>query len=206
MRKLSKREQTLLGLLGLVALLILYISRGGEARPATGGSPADRGADRGAGVAPIVETALLAEAIADYDPTGRDLFAYAQPPERPWDREERLRLERERQEMLRRRAEEARQRRAAQQKAKQEEPQRASPRPRPGPPKPALNYLGYLGPKENRIAVFEDGKDLLLARVGEVVQELYLVREINYEQVVVGYTQEEFRTQTTTLSMAKARR
>lgn len=68
------------------------------------------------------------------------------------------------------------------------------------PPRIKFTYLGYLGPKEDRIAVFWENDEMILARIGEVVQEEFKVLEFKYEKVVMGYTQEQFKDQTTELA------
>ena len=49
--------------------------------------------------------------------------------------------------------------------------------------------------------MFLSGEDLLLARVGETVEEQFTVQDIKYQKVVLGFTAEEFKSQTTELSM-----
>jgi hypothetical protein len=66
----------------------------------------------------------------------------------------------------------------------------------PLPPVINLSYLGFLGPKENKIAVFEDGQDLLLARRGEVIKQQFLVLDFGYETVVMGYVDPRFKNDT----------
>jgi hypothetical protein len=179
MRKLSTREYVLLGLLGSAAAFLLYL------RPDGGVGSAGRGGlgeDLDLGVPPVVNLDRLAGHVDAFDSDGRNLFQYYTPPpprvqpvERP-----------------------------------PAPPPRIDPTPPPvvqtvarpsvplppAPPPITLTYLGFLGPKDNRIAVFEDGPDLLLARAGEVVKHQFRVLDFGYETVVVGYVDERFRGQT----------
>jgi hypothetical protein len=68
------------------------------------------------------------------------------------------------------------------------------------PPRIKFTYLGYLGPKEDRIAVFWENDEMILARIGEVVQDEFKVVQFKYEKVVMGYTEEEFQDMTTELA------
>jgi hypothetical protein len=70
-----------------------------------------------------------------------------------------------------------------------------------GPKPPAINftYLGYLGPKNGKIAVFEDGNQVMLARAGDVVKDQFRVVEFGFEAVVMGYVDERFKDQTSEL-------
>ena len=68
-----------------------------------------------------------------------------------------------------------------------------------------LRYLGYLGPKDDRIAVFEDGTELLVARRGEIVKQQFRVLEVKWETVVMGYVKPEFKGQTREIAMLRAR-
>ena len=85
----------------------------------------------------------------------------------------------------------------------------AANRPPPPPPRPAekqppripFQYIGYLGPKNDRIAVFQEGEDLLLAKRGEPLQDLFTVVDIRYESVVMGFTDPEFESRTRELPM-----
>ena len=73
----------------------------------------------------------------------------------------------------------------------------------PRPPSVNFEYLGYLGPKDDKIAVFEKGEELEQARVGEVILEQFRLLEFKYEAVVIGYVDERFRDQSTELKMSR---
>ena len=75
----------------------------------------------------------------------------------------------------------------------------------PRPPRISFLYLGYLGHKDDRIAVFENGEDIVLAHGGETVFEQFRVVEFQYEKIVMGYVDEEFADQTTELKQRKGR-
>jgi hypothetical protein len=143
------------------------------------------------GIAPIVRMAALAARTEDYDPKGRNLFEYYTPPP----------------------------------------PNRMAPPPRPvvtapttaptvrpvqrngnprkqvnagiTPPRIHFKYIGFLGPKDAKIAVFEDGEGMLLARAGEIVEKDFTVVEFKYESVVMGYVDTRFKDMTTELNMRR---
>ena len=76
--------------------------------------------------------------------------------------------------------------------------------PKAKPPYPEFKYLGYLGPKDRRIAVFEHpaaDEAPILARVGDVVQEHFRLLEFRYEKVVFGYTDKQWDNRTAELDM-----
>jgi hypothetical protein len=147
--------------------------------------------NRALGIAPIVDMAALAARTENYDPKGRNLFEYYTPPP----------------------------------------PKRKVPPPRPvvkppptsrkppptvqragnrnpvnagiTPPKINFKYIGFLGPKDAKIAVFEDSEGMLLARAGEIVEKDFTVVEFKYESVVMGYVDTRFRDMTTELNMRR---
>ncbi len=203
-RQLSRRETYLLTGLAVVVLVFGYMRlfRDGGAAGRAGVDEAEAALS---GEAPVVQMALLTREPRTYDPDGRDLFKYAKRPETLAERLARERAEAER---LRRLQEEAERKRLAEEaRAKQQEQQaqlarNTPPRPTgPVPPRARFSYLGYLGPKEDRIAVFASGEELLLARIGETVEDQFKVKEIKYQKVVLGFTAEEFKNQTTELTM-----
>jgi len=188
MRAPSNREWVLLVMLGVVAIAILYFSEGNLL---SGGRTAVDAEGQEFDEAPVVHLSRLGREPENFDPNARDLFKYGPPPRvgapPPPTR-----------------VVAPPPTRTVQPPAKV--PKRTPP-PRvvrepagPRPPKPNFSYLGFLGPKENRIFVFADGTDLMLARVGEVVQEEFKVVEFKYEAVVMGYTDDRFADMTTELT------
>ena len=181
MRKLNPREYTLVILLGVVAIFLFYYNR--DARLGGGPSGSLAGEDLKFGNAPWVRLDLLAGQLEGYDADGRDLFKYYTPPPpkpKPVVRAPPKPVER-----------------PPQPRVKREPPPRVDTGPKP----PAINfvYLGYLGPKNGKIAVFEDGQDVVLARAGEVVKDQFRVVEFGFEAVVMGYVDERFKDQTSEL-------
>jgi hypothetical protein len=60
----------------------------------------------------------------------------------------------------------------------------------PGPPPPPpFNrvYIGYLGPSYLPVAVFRKGEELEIAPVGSILDNVYIVREVGLESVVIGF-------------------
>ncbi len=181
MRKLSTREYVLLGFLAVVAVALFYFNR--DARMGGGPGRGDRDEELDFGEAPVVYMDRLVARNIDYDAEGRNLFKYYTPPPQ--------RIERPAPPPRR-------------------EPPKPPPRPREvtrdlpppsGPKPPPINfaYLGYLGPKDNKIAVFENGQEILLARAGDVVQQQFRVVEFGYESIVMGYVDARFEDETTEL-------
>jgi hypothetical protein len=148
----------------------------------------------------------LQEAKPPYDVTQRNIFRYGNIPPAPPSKEELARIEE-----AKRLAEEARQ------KAIQEEQQRQAqllaqqkaqppldpatglpvgveppPPPRPTPPAITLRYSGVLGADSSRMVVLYSGEDVILARVGDVVEKQFKVLGIGYDWVKIGYVDPQF--------------
>lgn len=205
MRRLTRREQVLLGIVVAGGAGYLWYASQRAVTSTTGLFEVDAGGERFAETAPRVPMALLAQASEGYDRDGRDLFVYSKrPPSQGEIDADRLRqqaeLERQRveQETIRQRNQEV-----AETRARQEQ---LSPPPPPPPevkqpPRIPYQYIGYLGPQDNRIAVFQEGEALFLARTGELLQDTFKVVEIRYESVLMGYTDPEFEARTRELPM-----
>lgn len=208
-RKLSRREAGLLTVLVAALLAYLwYLSGSGPKTPASkavskqGTVAQKKASDR----PPVVRMDLLTAKVEEYDPGGRDLFKYAPRP--PSEAEvRRLREEAER----RRRAAEEEAKRAALEEERRRTEQEAQareaalrppgPPPPPTPPPITLRFIGSMGAKDRRIAVLEDGKELLLAHAGEVVKGQYRVVDVRHDTVVMGFVRPEFKGQTRELPM-----
>ena len=175
----------------LVAFGIGYLAYRDDGRLFGGGRDAQKKAGA-LGIAPIIRLAELAARTEDYDPKGRNLFEYYTPPPPP--------------------------RKAPAVRPAAKRPQQKAPVARPvetkriqaqpvnaglKPPNISFTYLGYLGPKEDKIAVFEDGEDMLLARAGEIVDKEFTVVEFKFESVVMGYVDTRYREMTTELNMRR---
>lgn len=61
--------------------------------------------------------------------------------------------------------------------------------PRPQPPPVTLVYLGSFGLPQRSIAVFSDGKEILNAFEGDVLQQQFVVRRIGYESADIGFVE-----------------
>ncbi len=71
------------------------------------------------------------------------------------------------------------------------------------PPEIHFKYVGYLGPKDGKIAVFADGDDMILARAGDIVKDEFKVLEFRYESILMGYTDGRFRDKTTEVTQER---
>jgi len=182
MRKLNPREYVLVVLLGVVAVFLFYYNR--DARLGGGQSDSLAGEDLNFGDPPWVRLDLLAGQLEGYDAEGRDLFKYYTPP-RPAPPP-----------VVRKPPPEVK--RTPPPVVRQAPPERVNRGPKP----PAISfiYLGYLGPKNGKIAVFEDGEQVMLARAGEVVKDHFRVVEFGFEAIVMGYVDERFKDQTSELA------
>ena len=89
-------------------------------------------------------------------------------------------------------------------------PPRPTPTPRiaygldgqPKPPPPPFNreYIGYLGPQPRLVAAFRkggpDSSDVEVAAVGDVMDDIYIVRAIRLESVTIGFVGYDFSEDT----------
>lgn len=188
-RPLKTREYVLVVALAGVLGLAWY-TLGGRGPSARDEAPDD--AAGGLGQAPVVRLDDLSGQIVDYDPQDRNLFAYYTPP-RPVAKPPVVR------------APERVVRPAPPPPAKP--PQRADPKPVVArPPKVPFTFIGLLGPKDAKIAVFMEGEEMTLARAGEVLHGQFKLLDFQYQKVIIGYTDERFKDQTTELQQRKALR
>jgi hypothetical protein len=210
-RKMSVREGVLLGVLALAGLTYFWVTSGPDAggrSGGTGGGTGQKGKSDGSNP-PVVRMDLLAARAESYDEKGRDLFKYSQRPPSAEEirrlREEAARRQKEMEEANRRAVEEAQR----QQKENEERVRQIAlnppPPPPPMPPAITMRYLGYLGPKEGRIAVFEDGGEMLVARKGEVVKGQFKVVDVKWDTVVMGFVKPEFKGMTQELAMTRGK-
>jgi hypothetical protein len=182
MRSLSNREKIMVVVLG-VAAVIAYRALTGEGI-GFGGPAAENREARTFGEPPVVRMDLLAQGRDDFDPKGRNLFNYYTPP-------------------------------PAKPKYKPPPPpppprqvKRAIPPPPPPPKKPApqapapnFSYLGFLGPKDEKIAVFDGAEGVFLARAGEVLDKEFRLVEFKHDSVMMSYTDKKWDGRTTELKL-----
>jgi hypothetical protein len=188
-RKPTPREYFFIGVLAVIG--IVYLLYRDEGRLFGGGQEEQK--KRGPmGIAPIVRLAQLAAEPEDYDPRGRNLFEYYTPPPPP-------RKAPPKPKPVVRKPPDVNQQRLAAQRMKAQAVQQ----PQLRPPNINFKYLGYLGPKTDKIAVFEHGEEMVLVREGEVVEKDFLLVEFKYESVVMGYVDTKFKGMTTELNMAR---
>ena len=63
--------------------------------------------------------------------------------------------------------------------------------------------MGYMGPKDGRLAFFESGKELHMAKEGEVLLKEYRVVKIGYDSVTIGFTRPEFKSDRREIPMSR---
>jgi hypothetical protein len=61
------------------------------------------------------------------------------------------------------------------------------PTPTPVPPEISFKFIGTFGPKDRPIAVLVSGDQLVNARAGDVVFERFILRNVGYESVDIGF-------------------
>ncbi|ANM28660.1 hypothetical protein ABI59_02075 [Acidobacteria bacterium Mor1] len=204
MRKLNKREQVMLGLLAVVLLGMLYFGQGGSG---FGGAPAgveNKGGGGKAGDAPVVMLASINSDSTSYREDGRDLFKYGKRPPSQAELDAARRKKKQAQQDL-----EAKNAALKEKQKRDQEIAKARKREVPKPKGPVLptasfKYIGHLGPLESRIAVFEAGDELVLAKAGDTIQQDFVLKEFGFEKVVLGFTDEEFADKTTELDLDRA--
>jgi len=189
-RKLSAREYTLLGVLAVAALTVLWFR---DDNRLFGGSAEEERLPLPSGEAPLVNMGHLVAEAEPFDPDGRNLFLYYTPPPPKVKAPPRPKVDPAAAERARRQAQ---LRRAPQ-------PTQDRPTAALRPPVVQFKYLGFLGPKDQKLAVFEKGEDLTLAAVGDVLEEQFRLVSFKYEGVVIGYTDDRFKDQTTELQMSR---
>ena len=184
MRKLTSRERFLLVAFGGLAVVGWIYGRGGNLGV---GGPGDLNlAPLNYADPPIVELTRLEREPDNYDKAARNLFSYyvAPPPPKP-PPAPRLKVESKPQP-------------APPVKRAQA---RSLPSQKPQPPRPSFRYIGFMGPKDKKIAVLEKGDTVLLASVGEILERQFKVLEFKYEILVLGYTADRWAGETTELPM-----
>ncbi len=210
-RAVSARERNLLVvLLGMALIYGFYRMRGG---PESAGAARSVGAETEKAAkllgAPVVNMAALDRPVDPIENGGRDIFKYTQRPPSP-EEVRRMREEAARQAKaaeLARKQEEERQRLLAEQQAREAEERAKLPPQPPPPPRPpaiAFRFIGYIGPKDERVAAFMEGQNsIFVAKVGDIVQEQFKIMAIRYDSVVIGYTKPEFKGQSQELPLAR---
>jgi hypothetical protein len=168
--------------------------------------------------APDVDLALLTQQPGEYEGGGRNLFDYGRilPPPPSQEELDRLareaeeRRKREEEERLRREAEQEALRKAARERQAElaarranQAPSEPAPPPKPIPPSFPCKFIGVLGESSNKIAIFLDDKDFLMAHEGETVKEDFRIVKIGYDTLQIGYTNPQFEEESRILQMGK---
>ena len=190
MRQLSPREIVLVSGLGIVGVVMAIQYLGGGGLGGGGGIGVE---DVNVGEAPVVNMARLSLDLESYDPNGRDLFKYGSPPAAKREPTPPPKPVTTRPPIQRK------------------PPTRTPPTRRqdrepvePPAPKPDFEYLGHLGPKDNWIAVLEDGEELKTIQVGEKINDDFRLRGFKYNAVVVDYVNEKWKDLTAEVELKTA--
>ena len=61
------------------------------------------------------------------------------------------------------------------------------PTPTPKPPDVSFKFLGSFGPKDNPIAVIQQGDEIFNARAGDTLFGKFVLRKVGYESIDVGF-------------------
>ena len=172
----SRNRQLLLLAVLIVAFAVIIVRQLGSGLGADGGAAPGRARTPGraaAAAGPVEIAELRLEALehkpAVYQP-GRDPFRFGPVEQKPPPRPERV-VER----------------RPAQSERRRERPATSSRPPSPKPPPVDFVYLGSFGVPGREIAVFSDGKEILNAFAGDVLQKEFVVRAIGYESADIGF-------------------
>ena len=186
MRKLSTREKVMIVGLAAAAVFFYRWQVGGMG---FGAPTADQDADSlDLPEPPLVRMDLLAQGTVEFDEAGRNLFDFYTPPPKPAPKPP------------------PRQKPVERPAVKPPPPLPPPPRRPPGPPAPKFHYLGSLGPKQGKIAAFDGGDGVVLARAGDVVPDTrFKLKAFRYQAVVLEYLDEQFKGQTTELQLKGVR-
>jgi len=180
---------------------------GGSRRPGPGG----RGPDLASLKIVPVDWAALPARRPTYV-VGRNIFQFGaipQPTPPPPTEAEKRAIEAARvaaqkaAEEAARQAAEVATRQAVEQQA-QQQALAAMPPPKPPPPAIAYKFIGYIGPPEKKIAVLNDGTDMIFVHQGDVLAKQFKVLEIGYESIKFGYTDPQFKGESQTLPMSSS--
>ena len=183
-RKLSAREKVMIGVLAVAAVAFYRWQGGGIGFGApTAGADAD---PLDLPEPPVVRMDLLAQGTAELDAAGRNLFDYYTPPRRPPPKPP--------------------PRKPRVVPAEIKPPPPPPPPRKPLPPEPKFHYLGYMGPKDAKIAAFDGGDGVIIARAGDVVSDTqFRLKAFRYQAVVLEYLDEKFKGKTTELQLKGVR-
>ncbi|MBP7149419.1 MAG: hypothetical protein KBD01_17955 [Acidobacteria bacterium] len=212
-----KRQTRLLALLALLLVPLLITYRGalfGGSKPQASAPGAAVGALPGtlASLGQLPGIPLeKPDSGDDYRPV-RNLFDFSQSPDEiaaqkaRKEAAERARVEAEKREKERQVAE-----------AKRREEERINPPPPPPPPKPVppsfdFSYTGLitrLTEQQEQLAVLQKkgtapGAEPLIVKLGETIDNKFVVQKIDLDTLVIGYTDPRFRDQTQTVRLQGA--
>ncbi|UCF80109.1 MAG: hypothetical protein JSV08_06195 [Acidobacteriota bacterium] len=176
---MSTREKAL----GVAALIVLLMAlwnyapllfRGGDDAPL---AVARLGESRGAISVESLRIDELEAPRPQYEGAERNLFSFGHIPTPQAVRDE----QQEKLQQMREQAARERERKEKEIKKRIEEDRAAS----GGSVNFVMPFIGYIGPPDDEIAIFRDGKTFIYAKRGEVLKEQFVVVDIGYESVEI---------------------
>jgi hypothetical protein len=206
-RSLEKRQKVLLGVLAVLVLILAWRWLGSPGSLLGGAREAGAGAG-GLGseyqlIVALPELRVHTSLGVAYAPQ-RNLFDFTKCQAQIKAEEDAQRRRRQAQELRKQQLAEKKEREAA---AAQNRAAREPTAVKPRAPEPRFTYLGYLGELEDKIAIFEkrgSEGEIMLAKVGDVVETEFVVRQIDWDRVELGFTRPEFAEGQKTLPMKGA--
>jgi len=203
---MERRQKILLGILVVLGAIAVYRWLASPGSPLGGPreTPAGQG---GLGsdhqlIQGLPELRVHGALDQTYNPQ-RNLFDFSRCEAEIKAEEDRQRRQRTQKDLQAKRREAAEKKRVDQQAQGPRTPQVVKPR----APEPSFTYLGYLGRLTDPIAIFEkrgSEGEIVLAKVGDVVESEFVVKEIDWDRVELGFTRPEFADGQKTLPMKGA--
>lgn len=132
----------------------------------------------------------------------RNLFDFGPSPDQMRAEQERLAAQARAAEAAKRQAEV--QRKIAEERIKNPPPPTPPPPPpRPVPPSFPYTFIGRLGPIKESLAVLKGTGQarVMTVRAGETIDNKFVIKKVDYDELIIGYTDSNFAANTETVKM-----